>query len=108
MTKKISNNLFWLIAIIAILSFLGVVYLIVKDAIEDSDVENALSGNAIAKIVADTPPSKVSACNWADHRNCEDGLIPGEVGGSECRRNGYTGGSKCTEVGKCGCYSHAA
>ena len=99
MAKKISNALFWIIAIIAILSFLGVVYLIVKDM--------GISGQAFKKISSDEFPSPLSACNWADDRNCEDGLTSGQIGGAECRRAGYTGGSRCTIVGKCGCYSHS-
>src|SRR3989344_4879260 len=101
MAKKISNALFWTIAIIAILSFLGVVYLIVKDAVEDSDLETVLVGQAIAPSIADSPPSKILSCNWADHRNCEDDF------GGTCRRRGYTAGSRCLVVGSCECYSHS-
>ena len=107
MAKNISNALFWIIAIIAILSFLGVVYLIVKDAVEDSDLETVLVGQAIAPSIADSPPSKILSCNWADDRNCEDGLTSGQVSGNNCRSRGYTGGSRCTVVGKCSCYSHS-
>jgi hypothetical protein len=101
-SKQPSDAFIWVIGIIALLAFLGVVYLFVKDSTQDKRF--VLAGNAVSSVeVEDFPSSPLSSCTAADDRGCE------REHGDGCRRRGYTGGAKCwfTDIYViCECYSH--
>jgi hypothetical protein len=82
MAKKISKTIVWVIAIIAILAFIGAIYLLIASQSSSGNTIYSFSGNAVSPPSIDESDNTnpVTSCTWGDHRTCSLAY------GSECRR----------------------
>lgn len=97
--KSNTNVLLWIIGVIAILAFIGVIYLLISDRNQNS-VETVLVGNAVEGPInplGNPGTEPLDDCNRAADDKCESNH------GAGCRRQGQFG-AQCAAVHDYGSY----